>query len=550
MRHPSSLVLFPGRGPWPQAEIDAKEEPEPAVEPRSSTSGTEGGRARRERVLLLHLPAFPLERCGYTAEQVAACVDELKGATRLVAVTPAAAAEGLEPGMTTAEARALFPDVLLEPRDLEGEQEDRQALVQAFSGFTDRIAVWNDTGLVLEVRGTAHLFGGEEGLLERVRERATDLGHACQLAITDDVLAAEALAIWGRGDVVVPAGKAAQALATLPLAALRPSPELAGSLEVLGLRRVEAWARLDPASVAGRFGAEGLRLHRIARGGVASRLPWARAEGGAVAERVVLGGPTITLEPVYFVLSGLVAQVCEELAARDAMAVRLAVHLLLERGPAHVVRVRVGRPTRAVARLEALIRTRLERVRLDAPAVELLIEVEEDTREQAWQPGLLDRGEAGEELLDLVARLGDALGEQAVFSPVPVESWLPEGAWTGRSFEPGAALPRPPVHRKADDDPVAEQRGLEEEGPRPRPTLLLPPSRIEVQQRGGCPRRIRLEGRWHDVQVCEGPERLEGHWWQEDGGFCRDYWVVQVEGRVGWCFHDERGRWCWHGWFD
>ena len=111
-------------------------------------------------------------------------------------------------------------------------------------------------------------------------------------------------------------------------------------------------------------------------------------------------------------------------------------------------------------------------------------------------------------------------------------------------------MPGPPAHRKGDQDPVAEQRHLEVEGERPRPIHLLPrPDRVEVQERGGRPVRVRLETGWATVSRSEGPERLEGGWWRSDGGWCRDYWIVSVDGRTGWCFRDEQARWYVQGWF-
>lgn len=542
MRHKAGLVLFPGLGP--RDEVEPVPRPEPDLAPA-------GGRARAPRYLILHLPAFPLERCGYLADELAVCVDEVKSATRIVALTPAARIEGLGVGMTAAEARALVPEVLLEPRDLVGEAIDREGLLEAFAGFSDRLAPWAETDLLLEVSVTAHLFGGEQALLTEVGARAEQLGHACSLAIADDPLAAAAVAAFGTSEHVVPVGQGARALAALPIAALAPSEALATSLEVLGIRRIGTWARLDPASVSGRFGAEGVRLHRIARGQAASGLPWDVPAQGPVAERVVLGGPTITLEPIHFVLPGLLARVADALAERDAMAVRVAVHLVLERGPAHVMRVRVGRPTREIERLDRVVRSRLERIRLDAPAVELMIEVEEQTLEAPWQPGLLDRTEIGEELPDLLARMADALGPAALVSPVPTDAWCPEEGWKERVFQPGCPLPPFLVHRKAKIDPVAQQRAFETDGPRPRPAILLPrPQRIELQERGGRPIRIRRAGRWEPVGYSEGPERIEGAWWRDDGGFCRDYWVLQLNGSVAWVYGDDQGRWWLHGWFD
>ncbi|MFT7520673.1 MAG: protein ImuB [Kiritimatiellia bacterium] len=519
--------------------------------PNEHTERVATKNARKARYLYLYLPAFALERAGFEATQMAVLVAEQKGAMRLISLTPAAVAEGLRKGMSTAEARAIVPDLALQDHDPEGERSDKQALLDAFACWSDRISSWGDEGLVMEISGTAHLFGGERGVLELVANRALELGHVARAVIGDDPRVVAAIASCASEHIIVPPGQSRAALAPLPISLLDPTEALARSLAAIGVVRIDQWAGLDAASVAGRYGAEGVLLHRVARGLAVSRLPWQCVDLEPVSERVVLGGPSITLEPVYFVLPGLLERVSQRLFERDAMAVRLALHFVLERGPAHVVRVRVGRATRDRERLDKVVRARLERVRLEAPVVELLLEVEEQIAEQTWQPGLIDRVEASEQLPDLLARLSDTLGESALFSPLPRSSWRPELAWGPRCFEPGQPLPTRSTHRKADLDPVAEQRQHEQAGPRPRPTLMLcRPERVEVRDTDGRPYRLRIEGRWYSLDRVAGPERLDGEWWGADCGFSRDYWVVGIIERVGWCFRDDTGAWWWHGWFD
>jgi len=518
-----------------------------------------GARSRRpephrrgpERFLVVHLPAFRLERCGYEASEVAVLVAEERGAVRLQAVSPAASELGLRVGMTATEARALVPGLAVEPLDAAGERDDRVALVQAFRALSDRVAIMGLDSIALEVGATSHLFGGDEGLLVRARELAGQLGHACCLALADDPAAALALAGWAAGDRVAPPRQGAAALAPLPTDALRPSRALAQSLLTLGIERVGQWARLDRASVVGRFGSEGLRLHRVARGELATRLCFA-GEGLPVVAEVILGGPTCLLEPVFFALNGLLAQVGEQLAARDELAVRLAIHFTLEGGAPSVVRLRVGRPTRSPSTLVRLLRARLEGFRLEAPAVELAVEVEETSPDSGWQRGLVDRTEAAERLPEVLARLADALGESALFSPELCEEWCPEAAWRAGAFRPGrprVEVPRPGRSAAPRVDPVEVQLAHERDPPRPRPTLLLPsPQRVQVREQHGRPKRICLERGWVTVGRTEGPERLQGHWW-DDGRFARDYWVVEVDGSLGWVFR-EGERWYLHGWFD
>ncbi len=517
------------------------------------------GEGRSARVLALHLPAFRLERCGYAADDVAGLIAERKSAARLVALTPAARAAGLREDMTATEARARCPEVVLEPLDPRGEADDRDALLQALARFSDRLFPLSEDDLALHVEGTARRFGGEAGLCAVVRDFLAELGHASCAAVADEPLAARALARFGPNEALAPPGQAAEALAPLPLAALFPSAELALALDTLGLERVGQLARLDPASVAGRFGEEGVRLHRVARGlwaGGAAPPGWVEPE--VVEARAVLGGPTTQLEPILFVLAGLLRQVAGALVRRDRAIVRLALRLVLEPGAGRTLRLRVGRPTRNPELLLRILRTRLHDLRVEAPVVEVLLEVEESVPVPVWQLGLMDRKEQAEPVQDLLARLVDALGEQALFCPEPVEDWCPERAWRAVPIDPSTASElalRPPRRRarpRSGDrvDPVEALEAWERRVPRPRPTRLLArPQAIEIRLAAGAPVGVHLERGWERILAAEGPERLCGAWWSASQVFDRAYWVVRLAHGSGWVFQ-ERSRWFWHGWFD
>lgn len=517
------------------------------------------------RYLVLYLPAFRLERCGFDAEEMAALVAEQKNATRLVALTPAAHKVGLREGMTAAEARSLAPDIELLPLDEAGERTDRLALIRAFGQLSEHVSFEWPEHLVLEVSRTSRLFGGEAGITRRALEVATEFGHRCRVVLADDPLAAAALGIRPPSAdhvLIVPPGELARHLAPLPLEVLcrgplapaTPQPlPLLESLRAVGIEEVGAFARLDPASVSGRYGAPGLRLHRLARGqpSFAEDLRWGDPDAELPRETARLAGATSTLQ-VHFVLPGLLARLADRLAARDLAVVRLKLLLHLDRpaAPPVALHVGVGRPTRHPRVLERLIRARLERLRLDAPAEELVLEVLEAVPETGWQPGLTDRAEATEPLPDLLTRLRDHLGDDAVLTPRPADSWRPEAAW--RPIQVTTHLPfEPRLVRSNDiDDPVELQEHWERTLRAPRPTQLLPePLPVEVHFRDHRPFLVRLPEGSSTVSRSNGPERLQGEWWEPQARFDRTYWVVEFDGRTAWIFQ-EHTRWYLHGWFD
>jgi protein ImuB len=499
------------------------------------------------RFLGVHLPSFRLERCGYAASDRAVLIGFERNAMRVLAATNAARENGIHAGMSVSEARSIDPEIQVELHDPAGEGVDRGALLRVFERLSDEVQALGPEDLVLTVHRTATALGGEAALLERARALAEELGHTVGLAITDDPVAAMALARRHR-ERLVPAGRMAEALAHLPVAAVTSSGPLVEGMRAIGVEHLADVALLDIASITGRFGAEGSRVHQLASG---RALPLDDAAVAWVAEDLPrvstpLAGATTTLQ-LRFVLPGLLRQLADALADRDLAAVQLRCVLVQENTVPVGFGVRVGRPTRDVRTLEHLVRTRLETVRLEAPVDTWRIEVQEAVEAHGWQPGLTDRAEATEPLPDVLARLADALGDDAVFAAEPVDSWRPEGTWRPVPFPLAPGLRRP---LPRSDDVVERQEVWERDLSWARPTqLYATPRLIEVRVEGARPAAVRLAEGWLPVLRREGPEVLSSDWWNPVAAWERVYWVVELPGtRTAW-IHASDDHWWLHGWF-
>lgn len=403
------------------------------------------------------------------------------------------------------QARARMPGGAPVPGDAAGEQRDRAALLRAFEVLSDRVTTpWND-GLVLELAPPTRpggAGGDERAVADRALVIAGALGHHARVGVADDPVAARAVAGWlapDGGAVVVAPGEGARTLAPLPLVSLHPDDALRVALRVVGVETVGQWASLDPAAVAGRYGARAARLHRVARGGTA---PLARIERGDDPERpsarVVLAGATSHAE-LTFVLPGLLREVVAQLGAHDRAAVRLRIALRLESrsgcpSTAAIV-LRTDRPTRSQRTLEKLVRARLERLAVEAPIEEIGIEVVESAPDAGWPPGPSDRVEVREPLPERTARV-----------PAPVLG---------------------PVVQRA--ELVESQERWEHGWPLPRPSLLLSVAeRIEFG--------IESEPRDRPVRIGNPLDR--------------ESWAVELEGRGLWVYREPAEAWWVHGWFD
>jgi nucleotidyltransferase/DNA polymerase involved in DNA repair len=126
-------------------------------------------------------------------------------------------------------------------------------------------------GLFLDITGCAHLFGGERAMLDDLLARLFHQGFDVRAG-----LASTPGAAWAAARFPVPVdrspGEEAEALAPLPLAALRLEPAVRAGLESVGLRTTAASSCRRPrAPLVRRFGNGGRRCASTRRSAMSRR---------------------------------------------------------------------------------------------------------------------------------------------------------------------------------------------------------------------------------------------------------------------------------------
>ena len=96
--------------------------------------------------------------------------------------------------MALADARAICPTLITRPADLLQEARGLTALTRLAGRWSPHVGREGADGLVLDLTGVSHLFGGEEALLCDVEARLADAGFESQGAIAPNRAAACALA--------------------------------------------------------------------------------------------------------------------------------------------------------------------------------------------------------------------------------------------------------------------------------------------------------------------------------------------------------------------
>ncbi len=470
-----------------------------------------------------------------------------------------AAQLGVRAGMTAALARAVLggrPRIMGPVRPA-ADRKGLDALAQWALQFSPLVQVDPHAragagGLLIDITGCQRLFGGERKLLHRAVAAVGRLRLEGRLALADTIGCAWGLARYG-GQVVTlsPRGAAAEAIAPLPLDALRLPPRTLEALHTVGLCRVGQVLVLPRASLRDRFGPELPRRIDQALGWA-----WERVEPIAPARvpqvELLLGGPVRNADAIRVGAKNLLEKLLAKLAPGQ-LGVRL-LELILHRSDAEPVRLRIplSHASADAGRLWTLLRPELERANLGFGVESIRLRALE-TGELRWSqlPLLPDAGRDDRRIGELVDVLASRLGRTRVSVVDRVDSHLPERSFLRtearerlrRRTRKGRRRPKKPGRRPP--PPRAD-----------RPSRLLdPPEPVEVLAVSpeGPVARLRWRGQTLEVVRCVGPERISAAWWtgrREDRARLRDaerdyYKLQNAEGRWLWLYR-RRGD---NGWF-
>jgi protein ImuB len=494
-------------------------------------------------MLSLWLPRLATDRVKRLREVSAPLVVYGKrgNADVLTAVDETAERLGLHTGLALAQARAMHPAIEAIEEDAEANSVLLDMIADWCLRYTPLVATDAPDGLLLDIGGCAHLYGGECELVADLGQRIAHAGFAFSIAIAGTIGAAHAAAHAG-APTTYANGEERALLEPLPLAALRIAPAVAASLARVGLKRIGDIIDLPRAPLTARFGAELLRQLDRALGRehepLSPRLPVAPY----VAEQR-FHDPIAREDDVLGTVEKLAAWLTIALERRGDGARRVELTLFRTDGALRRIAAGTAQPLRNAQDIRALFAERLNALsdELDPgfgfDMARLAVAVAEPCPPE--QIGIGAEEEAGE-LVRLVDRLSARLGATRVRQTVAQDSHIPEVAsasvsaqTTGKNMQ-GQALGW---------DAFRRHRAETELAPRPL-RLLKQPEPIEAlaEVPDGPPLRFKWRRAQHDVIAAEGPERIEGVWWTEQasspsGNLARDYFRVEDKsGHRFWLF--------------
>lgn len=444
--------------------------------------------------------------------------------------------------MMLADARALCPAIQTAPSDPAGDL----ALLEKLALWAQRWGPWSTLdppdGVLVDITAAAHLFGGEERLLNDVAEVFARRELASRAAIAPTAGAAWALAHYGGPPSIIgPDTPMMRALSDLPVASLRLDSDVITILRRLGLKRLGDLHNITIGAADRSEAAARDALHRRFRNRKSpASNPLIRLDQllGRVPEPLLPIVPQVApmvqrrlVEPIRHrslldkVLEDLARDMQRELEGRGEGARRLELGLWRVDGEVIVRVLELAAATRLPDHIIRLFANKLEdidagfgieTVRLRASWCEPLAMSQGDVEASAQRHGT--------SLAACIDRLTVRLGPDAVRRPVPFNSHLPERAQTWQT-------PLEPVRPYTNTALRTEQRPLK---------ILDRPERISVLYASpdGYPQRFRWRGNVRDVVRVAGPERIAPEWWREKSMVrLRDYYRIEdSEGQRYWIY--------------
>jgi protein ImuB len=455
-------------------------------------------------------------------------VESQEGQVYVVAANDEARALGIAPGGKLNAALALAASLKVLERSPRNERAHLESLASWAQTLTSAVSIEPPETLLLEVSGSIKLFRSLAAIKRRLEEKIAERQWSRRLCAAPTPLSALWLARSGSKDVVSPGALSAR-LGSLPLRVTHWPYDIQALLTDLGVRTIGECLRLPRDGFARRVGRLYLDdLDRALGRRFDLRAEFTRPERWNDARELYQESSNAAV--FMTAVEDMLDRLTVTLRRRQAQVRSLKIVFEHLHHPPTCESFDWVEPTHERGRLASLLRDRLERIVLPAPAIGLRLCTGPLQALQLGPTDLFDQTPVETLAHVLLERLRGRLGSAAVHGMVLIAEHRPEHAW---SKSPAEALMAAAPHAAEMPSPWSQTR----------PLWLLP---------SPLPLSSSEAHRYYEgtLECRDGPERIESGWWDERD-VVRDYYTaVSSHGQRLWVFKDLRSRdWLLHGLF-
>ncbi|WP_299599002.1 DNA polymerase Y family protein [uncultured Microbulbifer sp.] len=495
--------------------------------------------------LCIQLPKLPLEaltRAHRAGDQAALAVVQ---SSLVIEANRTANTHNVEPGLSIATACAYCTELQLLERDPEREEQLLQQLAQWAYSFTPVVsprsaesaqnqADSNCACLYLEISGSLKAHHGLGPLLQQLGKELHKMRISHSIGLGHSPSAAHLLSQlpehrqWLAETKTAPTPQQwRQWISFAPSKLMDCSHNAITKLYACGIKRVSQLLAIPLSEVGARFGRSFIDYLARLNGTRPDPVPSYEPPAEFHCE-LFFPSPLDNSEQLLFPAGRLVRELCRQLQRRQLYSQRLCWVLDYGSRGNREVNVDISRPLLDPQRLIALTKLQFERVELKEPVQALTLKCQQlqPIESHNLREDFFDEGNKQHESYQLIDKLKARLGHQALSGVTLTESYLPEQAWQNAD-----SLTLQSKARKHQLTPVNATR----------PNWLLPRP-TPLQQRD---HKLFYDG---ELQLLQGPERIDGYWWQHHR-HARDYYIARGgQGSLYWVYQDLTSEtWFLHG---
>ncbi len=449
---------------------------------------------------------------------------------RISAASKGAMHQGIRIGQALNDARAICPHLKSHAAEPQMDEQSLRSLAQWCDRYSPLVALMAPDGIIIDITGCAHLFGGEAALMADVVARLERRGLSVGIGLADTVPAARAMAFYGgkagMEKPIIPARKIPEATNPLPVEALFLATDTNVLLKRLGLKTIGSVAAIARPALARRF------RSKQAAGDICLKLDHLYGRCAQVFEplkpvpsyrsRIGYSEPILDIVSIEHGLGYLLKDMAQQLE-RDSLGIRtISLSACRVDGSVRTLTVKLSAAHRDPAHVLRLFKQRLEQID-PGEGIDTLVLCADDVQALDPQQVNLDgtHHRKNNQIAALIDRLANRLGDTNIYRSCPRPSHIPERAQT-----PVAATAQPRWPQQMTERPF---RLLS----RPEPITAI----AEVPD--GPPLQFVWRRVPRQVARARGPERIAPEWWLEGsiGEEVRDYYEVEdVQGHRYWLY--------------
>lgn len=486
----------------------------------------------------IHLPHLELNKLAHEctniwAEQACVVATKIGNKDIIIDANKFAIQHNIAAGQSLTKALACFDGLTVYQHNAEQQQVTLKKIARYCLKYTPKIMLDGQQNLWLDATGCAHLWGGEQAMLQQIIYDFEAMGFETKLAMASNMRASTALAHKAPLTTYIhhhnkPDERAS--ILNLPIEYLDIDGALVAQLQRLGLRIINDLLPLKSAALVKRFGHGLLQNLNQALGHEAQAFnPYKFSQIYQV--ETPFSEPVMLTDYLELELKTLLIKLLKILAAEDKAPRHLTLTIFKPDHSQQHIEIGTARPDLETKNLLKLFSLHLDdlvaefgidKMQLTANSVEDYIPKNNDY--------LTDRKIETTPLSHLFDHIGNRIGFDNIINYLPAQSHIPERAY--QRFK----------HGNDKSDKTWATTNIK----RPMRLLIQPFILFDFSFDG-----FDYQGEKQYIISKAGPERIAPEWWWDDPLWqdgTRDYWwLLSQTGRQFWVFVTAKKRYFLHG---